>query len=504
MIKKILIILMLLINTFLVHAEGVDQEYGRKNFWWTNSYDHFMSYFGVEKSYALVVGVGQYNNKIFSNLPSEKDATRIKNYLINKAGFDSVRLITGDKVTRERIYSLMASYSKILTKKDQFLFYWSGHGVTQGQMRRKQGYLAIKTSSKNPATMLSMQNISSWDNNFKAKQTLYLLDACFSGIAASKAMSINQEQTIKRISRPSRQILTAGLENEKTIAIQDMDGGVFTRALLDGLDGHADTNKGIFIKDGIVTARELELYVRKRVDHERRRVGWKNPITPVLYNFSQFEGDFYFISDKKTLSINTLNKNFQVKKEVIATGVKINNNHMKANDLFFGRYIVHDDETVTDTKTHLMWKMCSEGQKGVNCAGKPKVYLWHSPSVITRMKTYFSSKSFAGYNDWRIPTVKEIKSLIYCSNGVYDKKYGGCGGSNEKGIYPRIPKINLNVFPNIGVYQGNVGTSSPYASSSLGSYYVGFGDFHADGADGKLSHVYVRLVRSIRASDAPK
>lgn len=504
MIKKIIIVLVLLINVPSAYAEGIDHEYGRKVFWWTNSYDHFMSYFGVEKSYALVIGVGQYDNKIFTNLPSEKDAIRIKDYLINKSGFDSVRLLTGSKVTRKRIFSLMSGYSIKLTKKDQFLFYWSGHGVTKGQMRRKQGYLAVKTSSKNPATMLSMQNISSWDYNFKAKQTLYLIDACFSGIAASKVMSINQEQTIKRISRPSRQILTAGLENEETIAIQDMDGGVFTRALLDGLDGHADTNKGAFKKDGIVTARELELYIRERVDHERRRVGWKNPITPVLYSFSQFEGDFYFISNKKKLTTNVLKGMPQVKKRVTATGVRIKPLHINTNNISFGRYIVHNDETVTDTKTNLLWKMCSEGQKGMNCAGKPKVFLWNSPSIIMRMKIYFSSKSFAGYNDWRVPTVKEIQSLIYCSNGVYDKKYGGCGGSNSKGIYPRIPKINLSVFPNIGIYQGNIGTSSPYASASLGSYYVDFGDFHADGADGKLSHVYVRLVRDILASDTQK
>lgn len=320
---KVFIILVVL-ATYPVYATDIDEEYGRKTQWWTASYDKFMSFFGVEKSYALVVGVSQYNSPIFSRLPSENDAVKIKNYLINKAGFDTVHLLTGSKVTRDKIFHLMSNYSRILTEKDRFLFYWSGHGVTKGQARRKQGYLAVKTSTDNPATMLSMRNISSWDGNFRAKQTLYLIDACFSGIAASKAMSINQEQTIKRISRPSRQILTAGLENQQTISIQDLGGGVFTRALLDGLEGRADTNKGHFKKDGVVTARELEEYVRVRVDHERRRVRWQAPITPVLYNFSQFEGDFYFVTNKQKLTTGNIVTKLPVKAGVIATGVTFN------------------------------------------------------------------------------------------------------------------------------------------------------------------------------------
>jgi len=282
-----------------VYAD-IDKDYGKKTVWWTSAYKQILSYLGIEKSYALVVGIGSYKDKTFSHLPSEKDAVRIKNYLVNEAGFDNVHLITGNRVTRKRIYELMSHYQKIITNKDRFLFYWSGHGVTDGS-NRKTGYLPVYASTNNAATMISMLQLKNWDDGLKAKQTLYLLDACFSGIAASKSMGISQKQTIERVNRPSRQILTAGLEGEETIAINDLGGSVFTRALLDGLRGHADTNKGMFKKDNVVTARELEEYVRERVDHERRRVRWKKPITPVLYNFSQYAGDFFFIADKSKL-----------------------------------------------------------------------------------------------------------------------------------------------------------------------------------------------------------
>ena len=313
MIRIFFLIVLFGLSTNSSYA-GVDQEFGGTTYSWTPYYNKFLSHVGFDKSYALVIGVGDYDNSdAFDPLPSEKDAIRMKNYLIGGGGFNHVRLITGDKVTRERIHELMNDfYLPTLTNRDRFVFYWSGHGETKGQNNRKLGYLPVKTSSNNPATMLSMQNVKNWDYQIKAKQTLYLLDACFSGIAAAQAMSSNREQTIDRVSRPSRQVLTAGLENQETIAINDLGGGVFTRALLDGLDGSADTQQ-----DGVVTARELEIYVRQRVDHERRRVNWKYRITPVLYDFGSSEGDFFFVTDKEKLSPGALIPN----KKPLALGV---------------------------------------------------------------------------------------------------------------------------------------------------------------------------------------
>ena len=307
MLKRIAIFLILIsiFNPISANLEGkknigIDKVYGEKVSWWKPRLTQFLSNFGIEKSYALVVGISNYNDNQFENLPTEKDAIRIKDYLINQAGFDHVHLLTEGKVTRERVHELMSAYQGVVSNNDRFLFYWSGHGVTESS-NRKAGYLAVQNSTQNKATMISMINLRNWDNGLKARQTLYLLDACFSGIAASKPMNKNQERTIERISRPSRQVLTAGLENQRTIVVDDIGGGVFTRALLDGLNGHADTNKGMFEKDYIVTARELEEYVRERVDHERLRVGWKEPITPVLYNFSHYAGDFFFVTDKSKL-----------------------------------------------------------------------------------------------------------------------------------------------------------------------------------------------------------
>ena len=417
MIKYIFIAILLTGISNPSHA-GIDKTFGENPSWWRGHYNNLLSSLGIEKSYALVIGVSKYKDNSFHPLPSEKDAIRMKDYLINEAGFDHVRLITGSEVTLEKVsYLMFDHYPGFLTSKDRFLFYWSGHGVSVGNLR-KQGFLAVQNSQeKHVSTMISMHDLSHWDRRFKARQTLYLLDACFTGIAAATTMSPNRDQTIERVSRPSSQVLVAGLPNEQTIALEDINGGVFTRALLDGLRGHADTDKGVFKKDGVVTAHELVEYVRERVDHERRRVGWASPITPRLASLPRRhqQGDFFFIADKRVLrqpqALVTENQT-----KITSTGVVVQHHQQITNNFQEkitirqgknGRFYDNGDGTITDRKYKLLWKKCSEGQAGDNCDGVPKKYTWHDANKI------FSNS----YGNWRMPTIEEFSSLLHCVKG---------------------------------------------------------------------------------------
>ena len=64
-----------------------------------------------------------------------------------------------------------------------------------------------------------------------------------------------------------------------------------------------------------------------------------------------------------------------------------------------GRYIDHEDGTITDTKTGLMWtKKDSYGDLG-------KCLNWDAS------KNYVSKLTTGDYNNWRLPTVKEYKGI---------------------------------------------------------------------------------------------
>lgn len=267
---------------------------------WGKQFLNLFNKSNYNKSYALIIGISEFDH--FKTLP-KSDPARMRDYLLNEAGFDEVYVLTDKNVTLPSIRQLMEDElpAKIKTN-DRFLFYWSGHGATRKDSAKPVGYLPFSHSRPDQyASMLGMQALAQWDELLTAKQTLYLLDACFSGAAGHVPKSDMRNLTLDQIARPSRQMLTAGLANEDTIALRD--GSLFTTAVIEGLRGEADAITGNFAKDGIISVGELEQYVKKRVAFERVKAGWNKSITPFLTRLSHHEGDFFFFSANEPTQI---------------------------------------------------------------------------------------------------------------------------------------------------------------------------------------------------------
>lgn len=189
--------------------------------------------------------------------------------------------------------------------------------------------------------------------------------------------------------------------------------------------------------------------------------------------------------------IEVSNKNYKTHKQWIELGradksIKIS--LKKKSGRRIGQYIDHDNGTISDTKTKLMWKKCSEGQRGNHCAGTAKTYTWKG--AVDR----FRRVSFAGHNDWRIPTIKELRTLIYCSNGTpqYQALDKGCNKDYNRTSDGKAA-IHNNVFPNTGNWL--YWSSSSYAYGVGDAWIVDFnygntGSYHKNGIN------HVRLVRS--------
>jgi hypothetical protein len=114
-------------------------------------------------------------------------------------------------------------------------------------------------------------------------------------------------------------------------------------------------------------------------------------------------------------------------------------------------YVLHDDGTVTDSRSGLMWKRCTEGQTwtGGTCTGTADRRSWSDAIVLAQ------SSSFAGYDDWRQPNVKELGSLVETCR--------------------TMPSINTTVFPNTPVTPNAAyWTASPTANQPTSSWFIGF------------------------------
>ncbi|CAK0772380.1 exported hypothetical protein [Gammaproteobacteria bacterium] len=136
-----------------------------------------------------------------------------------------------------------------------------------------------------------------------------------------------------------------------------------------------------------------------------------------------------------------------------------------------GDFTVNGNGTVTHTKTGLMWKQCAEGQSGASCAGSAGLYNWSQALQLAE------SHSFAGYNDWRLPNINELESIVELA--CYD------------------PAINLGVFP--ATPASETWTSSSTAWNPY-SWVINF-KYGNDtyGGDGPRSstNLPIRLVRSV-------
>lgn len=135
-------------------------------------------------------------------------------------------------------------------------------------------------------------------------------------------------------------------------------------------------------------------------------------------------------------------------------------NILKGQKAVVSRFINNGDGTVTDPETGLMW-------------GKtfPQEMNWKDADQACK------DLNFAGYKDWRLPTVKELFSIVDHTKGA---------GDNE-------PAIDIAFFPDTKC--SRYWTSTPTAWDTSGVWCVGFGSGGV-ATSGKGSRNYVRPVRS--------
>ena len=297
-------------------AEGIDKTFAKPEtaetwswgqlFGWATGRDEFRS----GKSYALVIGVSDYANGITPLQYTGNDPIRMRDFLLNEAGFDHVHVLTEDKATRNRIRQLMEDeLPALIGGNDRFLFYWSGHGIDfEDGAGRARGYLPLATSGPGQrSSMVSMAELDAWDDFINARHALYLLDACASGLATYEVLGDDDfgqldNATLERLSKPGRHLITAGTGGQKTIASARWGGSVFTDSILRAARGEADVGNAADPADGVVSLPELLEYVTKRVDRERRAAEFETAITPKWEHLrDDNEGGFFFITpDKKT------------------------------------------------------------------------------------------------------------------------------------------------------------------------------------------------------------
>jgi len=263
------------------------------------------NWFPNTKTWAVVIGIDKYSKEMngFESLPyAVSDAKAIKNSLIMNMGLKENRIITlyNKDATKQNIEKLLGvDMTKKLAKNDRLIVYFSGHGETQAVEDNKHGYLIPIDGKRDElySTCVSMKHIRDFCDLIPAQQILFIIDACYSGIAGvlfkgddeneKKLRKLSESELRIYMEDKGRQIMTAGKSGEKASMGESWENhSVYTYYLLRGLKGEADYNK-----DGIITANELQVYLRTHVAE-----GTKKRQNPQIYR-SIDEGEFIFFNE---------------------------------------------------------------------------------------------------------------------------------------------------------------------------------------------------------------
>jgi hypothetical protein len=136
------------------------------------------------KYYALVIGNNEYAN--YTNLKTAvTDATEVAKLLSEQYGFDARLLLNAD---RYDILSAINDLRSNLTKKDNLLIYYAGHGDLDVE-NEKGFWLPVDAEPGNSANWLSNTAISDQLNTMKANHVMVVADSCYAGTLSTASVA---------------------------------------------------------------------------------------------------------------------------------------------------------------------------------------------------------------------------------------------------------------------------------------------------------------------------
>ncbi len=226
--------------------------------------------------WAVVVGVNDY-----PRLPKLKyavnDAEAFYRLLVedNQVPAENVTLLTNENANLVNLRSTLGTKVKNAAREsDMVIIFFAGHGATERDAGSLDGdglekYLL--PFDTDPAdlytTALPMVEVGRILNRIRSERLVFIVDACYSGGSGGRTVSLpGMRATIgdgfleRVVGGRGKVIITASAANEISVEKDDLQHGVFTYYLLEGLRGRADLDR-----DAMVTVDEAYRYVYEQV-----------------------------------------------------------------------------------------------------------------------------------------------------------------------------------------------------------------------------------------------
>jgi uncharacterized caspase-like protein len=242
-----------------------------------------------QNSHAVIIGVNRYEK--WPSLEYAVNDAKAMEAKLKALGFETKTLIDHN-ATRSNIVRILGDeLPRKVEKDDRVVIFFAGHGQTEEWADGSQmGYIIPVDADTRDlfSTAISMDQVRTFSKRLRAKHVLYLMDSCYSGLGLSRSGTLppsDRDYLHKITTRKAHQMLTAGGKGEQ--AREEGAHGLFTKYLLEALDGQADRDE-----KGYITFSDLASYVKPKVSREAG-----NSQIPQYGNIDG-EGEFVFVTGK--------------------------------------------------------------------------------------------------------------------------------------------------------------------------------------------------------------
>ena len=234
------------------------------------------------KFYALIIGNYQYSDTNWQDLQTPKsDAIMVAKILKERYGFKTEILLNA---TRLDFFQALEKYIVMLTKNDNFLIYFAGHGQLDEELNR--GYwIPVDGVYDNPAGWISTLAIADLLSVIKANHILIVADSCYSGSLTRSSIpridaNISPEAFRQLLSKKSRMALTSG-DLQPVLDAGGEGNSIFAKAFIEVLKNN----------DKVLAGQNLHNQVYNNVVSKVEQVPQYAPI-----QFAGHQaGDYFFV-----------------------------------------------------------------------------------------------------------------------------------------------------------------------------------------------------------------
>jgi hypothetical protein len=247
---------------------------------------------------AIIAAISMYDaGSGYKALPAAETQAQQLAKALHEQDFETVILL-GPNATKAKIINAIANSN--VGPDDRLLFYFGGHGDVREKNGDDVGYIVpfdAKKAQLQETGIPLADIIDKYSSRLHARQIMYAFDSCASGLALKRGevdrnalRQVKAYEDIKYYAQNGRMVLTAGAQGEAAI---DVNGGIFTRAFIDGIRGAADREVGD--NNGVVDFYELFAYLHREVTSEASRKGY---LQHPDFSTSGGTGRFFFVTDR--------------------------------------------------------------------------------------------------------------------------------------------------------------------------------------------------------------